>query len=244
MTIDETLSCFVVSPFGEPYDSYFVRIIKPALDQSGFYAVRGDSLFRPASIMDDIWLGIREAKILIAELTGRNPNVFYELGLAHALSKPVILISSNIDDVPFDLRSIRVLLYNKDDPEWGAKLRGDIIQAIKEVVASPQLAIPATFKTAVHTRPPPESEVLLRLSRLESAVERLTAIEAEALIEDTPAMPSIEPKIGDTVFHSKFGRGLVMEADGRGDQYRVKVNFDTHGVKWLMSKYANMQLLK
>jgi hypothetical protein len=72
----------------------------------------------------------------------------------------------------------------------------------------------------------------------------LTAIEAEALIEDTPAMPSIEPKIGDTVFHSKFGRGLVMEADGRGDHYRVKVNFDTHGVKWLMSKYANMQLLK
>jgi len=35
-----------------------------------------------------------------------------------------------------------------------------------------------------------------------------------------------------------------MEADGRGDHYRVKVNFDTHGVKWLMSKYANMQLLK
>src|ERR1700731_2058002 len=103
MTMDDTLSCFVVSPFGEPYDSYFVRIITPALDESGFYAVRGASLFRPAPIMDAICLGIREAKILIGELTERNPNVFHEPGRAHTLTKPLILISSNIDDVPFDL---------------------------------------------------------------------------------------------------------------------------------------------
>ena len=110
-------TCFVISPFGEPFDTYFSHIVKPALEDCGLYAIRGDSLYRPTTIVDDIWQGIRDAKLLIAELTDRNPNVFYELGLAHAISKPVILISKSIEDVPFDLRSIRVLVYDKDHPE-------------------------------------------------------------------------------------------------------------------------------
>lgn len=236
-------TCFVISPFGEPYDSYFTRIIKPALDECGFYAARGDSLFRPSSIMDDIWLGIREAKLLIAELTTRNANVFYELGLAHALSKPVILIATSMEDVPFDLRSIRVLLYNKDDPEWGARLRGDIVQAIREVLANPNLAIPATFKIPTHAQSPEESEVLLRMSKIENLVDRIIAQSAEALLEQEPTNFSATPEIGDTVFHSKFGRGEVVEAAGTGDQYRVRVNFDTLGTKWLMASYANLQIV-
>jgi hypothetical protein len=55
--------------------------------------------------MEQIWTQIRRAKVLLAELTGKNPNVFYELGLAHACRKPVVFISGNIDDVPFDVRS-------------------------------------------------------------------------------------------------------------------------------------------
>ena len=58
--------------------------------------------------MDQVFTGISAAKVLVAELTMRNPNVFYELGLAHALKKPVVLVSSNEDDVPFDLHHIRV----------------------------------------------------------------------------------------------------------------------------------------
>jgi len=47
--------------------------------------------------------------VLLADLTGKNPNVFYELGLAHALAKPVILIAETLDDIPFDLRALRVI---------------------------------------------------------------------------------------------------------------------------------------
>ena len=60
--------------------------------------------------------------MLVAELTSRNPNVLYELGLAHALKKPVVLISSNEHDIPFDVRHIRVIYYNMNDPFWGSKL--------------------------------------------------------------------------------------------------------------------------
>src|SRR4051794_25970671 len=130
MATKEVQTCFVLSPFKEPFDSYFSKIIKPAVEANGFYAVRGDSLFRPATIMDDIWSGIQSAKLLVAELTERNANVFYELGLAHAISKPVILISQSMEDVPFDLRAIRVLIYDKDVPDWGLRLRKAISIAL------------------------------------------------------------------------------------------------------------------
>lgn len=142
MNIPADATCFVISPFGEPFDSYFSHIVKPALEECGLYAKRGDSLYRPSTIVDDIWQGIKDAKLLIAELTDRNPNVFYELGLAHAISKPVILIAKSLDDVPFDLRSIRVLIYDKDHPDWGKQAAREPCEISKRGVAKPYVSDP------------------------------------------------------------------------------------------------------
>ncbi len=240
--MDKNSICFVISPFGEPFDTYYLRVIKPVLDEQGLYAMRGDSLYRPTTIMDDIWSGIKDAKILIAELTGRNPNVFYELGLAHALSKPVILLSQSIDDVPFDLRGIRIILYDKNHPEWGAKLKGDLSLAIVEVSKNPLAAIPTTFKTVVHSKAPEERESVAHLQRIE---QQLQAVIAKMQLQvPEPAQPQSGGeatfKVNDTVVHPKFGRGRVVAEDGKGDYHRLQVNFDTQGLKWLMAKYANM----
>ena len=80
--------------------------------------------------MDQVWSGINSAKVLVAELTTRNPNVFYELGIAHTLRKPVVLVSSNDKDVPFDLHHIRVIYYDVTDPFWGAKLMDKVSENI------------------------------------------------------------------------------------------------------------------
>ena len=101
-------TCFVLMPFKEPYDAYFATIIRPAVTAAGLEVVRGDSLFRPSPIMADVWRMIQDAKVLVAELTEKNANVFYELGLAHAVGKPVVLIAETLADVPFDLQSLRV----------------------------------------------------------------------------------------------------------------------------------------
>jgi hypothetical protein len=61
--------------------------------------------------MDDVVATIRRAQIIIADLTGQNANVFYEVGIAHAIGKPVLLLTQSIDDVPFDLRHRRILVY-------------------------------------------------------------------------------------------------------------------------------------
>lgn len=104
--------------------------------------------FLARKIIDQIWQGINAAKVLLAELTTRNPNVFYELGLAHALQKPVVLISSNNDDVPFDLKHIRVIYYDVTDPFWGQKLLEKVAENIVSALKNPEEAI---FQRALET---------------------------------------------------------------------------------------------
>lgn len=135
-------SCFVVMPFGAPIGSYYQNIYEPAIQKAGLRAVRADAdIFGTGKIMDQIWSGINAAKVLIAELTSRNPNVFYELGLAHALQKPVVLISSNEADVPFDLKHIRVIYYDVTDPFWGQKLIDKVAENIISALKNPEEAV-------------------------------------------------------------------------------------------------------
>jgi hypothetical protein len=249
-------TCFVISPFGDPFDTYFAQVVKPAIEDCALYAIRGDSLYRPTTIVDDIWQGIQTSKLLIAELTDRNPNVFYELGLAHALSKPVILISHAIEDIPFDLRAIRVLLYDKDHPDWGTRLRESLTQAIREVLVNPLTAIPTTFKKPIRIETPEESETLLRLEAMEAAIIRLSesistpSDNADNLITkkdrelaQSGTRRTLQLKPGDAVHHKKFGRGKVITLEGDGLDLRAQINFDRSGVKWLLLAYAELRLL-
>ncbi|WIV61863.1 hypothetical protein [Amycolatopsis nalaikhensis] len=135
-------SCFVMQPFSGALGSYYDSIFKPAITQAGLVPIRADAdIFATGKIMDQIWRGIRDSTVLVAELTSKNPNVFYELGLAHALHKPVVLVSSNEEDVPFDLRHIRVIVYDQTDPFWGEKLIDKVADNIRSAVENPEDAI-------------------------------------------------------------------------------------------------------
>ena len=135
-------SCFVMQPFSGPLGGYYESIYKPAIEQAGLRPLRADTeIFGTGKIMDQIWRGIRSASVLVAELTMKNPNVFYELGLAHALEKPVVLVSSNQEDVPFDLRHIRVILYDQTDPFWGHKLIDNLADKLRSALSDPEEAI-------------------------------------------------------------------------------------------------------
>ncbi|OPY98901.1 hypothetical protein A5906_30545 [Bradyrhizobium sacchari] len=143
-------SCFVLMPFGSPVGEYYSQIYEPAIRKAGLRPVRADAdIFGTGKIIDQIWNGINSAKVLIAELTSRNPNVFYELGLAHALDKPVVLISSNEGDVPFDLKHIRVIYYNVSDPFWGEKLIEKVAENILSALTNPEEAV---FKRALSSK--------------------------------------------------------------------------------------------
>lgn len=135
-------SCFVMMSFALPLGDYYEKVYKPAIEKAGLTPVRADTeIFGAGKIMDQVWSGISAAKVLVAELTTRNPNVFYELGLAHALKKPVVLVSSNEADVPFDLKHIRVIYYDMADPFWGTKLLDKVAENIVSAVQNPEEAI-------------------------------------------------------------------------------------------------------
>ena len=138
-------TCFVMQLFAPPHGDYYEKIFKPAIEKTKLTPVRADNeIFATGKIIDQVWRGINAAKVLVAELFTRNPNVFYELGLAHALHKPVVLISSNEPDVPFDLQHIRVIYYDVNDPFWGAKLIEKVAENILSALTNPEEAI---FKT-------------------------------------------------------------------------------------------------
>lgn len=138
--------CFVMMPFGGYFDRYYIEIFLPAIEQANLVPRRADDIFRPSTIVKDIWELTRNAQVILAELSTQNANVFYELGLAHAISKPVVMVTESMSDVPFDLRALRVLVYDKNHPAWGIELQKGITEALKETLEAPKRVLPAFFE--------------------------------------------------------------------------------------------------
>ena len=102
---------FVIMPFGEGFDEIYNLFLVGALTEAGYEVSRADDLGGSQNIVKGIVRGIKNNDLIVADLTDSNSNVFYELGLAHALNKPVILLTQEIKDLPFDLKSYRVISY-------------------------------------------------------------------------------------------------------------------------------------
>jgi hypothetical protein len=139
-------TCFVMMPFGQWMDAYYREIYVPAIREAGLEPVRADELFSTGSVIEQIWEQISRAKVLLADLTGKNANVFYELGLAHAANKPVVFTTGTLEDVPFDLRHLRVAVYDIRDPAWGEKLKSTLAVYLKAAKAEPGKSVPQPFR--------------------------------------------------------------------------------------------------
>lgn len=150
--------CFTIMPYGDWFDIYYNEIYAPAITEAGLVAKRADDLYRPSSIVHDIWQYTKECQLVLADLTGKNPNVLYELGLAHAIAKPVILIVESMEDIPYDLRALRIIEYNKNAHNWGELLKEKIINAIIEIILAPTKAVPHAFLDAIKFPENPSGE--------------------------------------------------------------------------------------
>jgi hypothetical protein len=103
---------FVAMQFSEPFDTLYNEVIEPKGKEAGFDVFRIDDIRRPGIIFQDIQQELAEATAVLAEISSANNNVFYELGYAHALNKPTILLARRGEDLPFDIRSYRVIFYD------------------------------------------------------------------------------------------------------------------------------------
>jgi len=130
---------FMVMPFREEYTAVFENVIRPVTAELNLTIKRGDEFNSTrASIMQEVWAALNACKLVIVETSAINANVYYELGIAHTLGKPTILLTQtkNVEDLPFDIRHLRFLVY-EDTIEGSAdlekRLRNSIIWLLNDL---------------------------------------------------------------------------------------------------------------
>lgn len=102
---------FVIMPFQETFNYLYQNSIKAVCEHLNITCMRADDIYASDAIMHDIWSLIYNSKVIIADCTGKNPNVMYELGIAHTLGKNIVLMTQNVNDIPFDLQHLRHMHY-------------------------------------------------------------------------------------------------------------------------------------
>ena len=136
---------FVLMPFDEAFNDIFKFGIMGAAEDVGAHAERLDKQIFTEGMLDHIFNEISKADVIVADMTGRNPNVFYEVGYAHALGKIVLLLTNDSDDIPFDLKHRQHTVYGgsieklKDDLavklEWAIATAATTREGLDQTVA-------------------------------------------------------------------------------------------------------------
>ena len=148
-------NCFVLMPFARDFDGVYYAITSACERPEVLLACsRADDFYGAGHIMEDILEGIVNSEFIVADVTGKNPNVFYELGISHSF-KPaakVIILTQNIDDVPFDLRQFRCIVYRPDDAGL-RKLEHDIVRAIRSETMGDRRFVVANNATHTYEEP-------------------------------------------------------------------------------------------
>jgi len=105
---------FVMMPFSKRFDEVYRLAIAPAASDNGLTALRADEIAGTGFVLEQIRTAIQQSRICIADLTGSNANVLYEVGYAQALGKPLVLMATEGAQLPFDIAHLRVIMYGSD----------------------------------------------------------------------------------------------------------------------------------
>jgi hypothetical protein len=143
MRVDDP-SAFVVMPFSEPWsDQVYRELIEPGITAAGLECIRGDLVVRVGDLGQNIWGALLHAGIVVADVSALNANVFYELGLAHALGKDTVILKQNDARVPADIGGAHYHQYELRDldagarwlraelEQWAAKQRSAVVRALR-----------------------------------------------------------------------------------------------------------------
>lgn len=130
--------CFVISPIGNAgtdirknADQLYQHIIKPVCEKCGFAAQRIDEFNTPDSITQEILEALNDYDLVIADLTGHNPNVFFEIGYRTRSQKPIIHLKRKDEIIPFDVSTIRTFEYDLTDLDMVTATKDRLEQVIK-----------------------------------------------------------------------------------------------------------------
>ena len=206
-------SCFVIAPIGTPEspvrrhsDQVLRHIIRPAVEPLDYRAVRADEIAEPGVITSQIMQRVIGDDLVVADLTGLNPNVLYELAVRHAILKPFVQIINQGETIPFDVSGIRTVFFDLQDPDSVADAKDEIAKQIE------------TLETDSSNLQTPIS-IPLELQRIRQSGDN-----------ETPGFPEILPVISDIASTATANRSdiqYIREAIGAGRYQNFGVNTRT-----------------
>jgi hypothetical protein len=175
--LPEEKICFVIAPIGEVgsdirkrSDLVFKHIIEPIVRAQGYKAIRADHISTPGVITSQIIDQVLNAHLVIADLTGQNPNVFYELALRHMVKKPVVQMTKEGESLPFDVSGQRTIHFDYQDLDSVEAAKAELERQVKAVEKDPtQVDSPVSMAInlgALEQRNKPEDTALLQVISL------------------------------------------------------------------------------
>ena len=226
--------CFVIAPIGEPgsdirkrSDQILEHIIRPAVESCGYKAVRADEIPKPGMITNQIIRHVVEDPLVIADLTGQNANVFYELAIRHLVRKPLIQIINKVEDIPFDVGSMRTIVVNHQDLDSAKEVKIEIkkqIQSLEEDSSSLEnpisIAIEGRFVDEIKKR---DQDYLEEMKKIrEQNDEILRRMNAETVADDPEEAKQAAANVGENPMASPIDKAIAqavfLQQQGKRDE--------------------------
>lgn len=138
--------CFVIAPIGEPdtetrkrSDQILKHVISPALAECGYRVTRADQISEPGMITSQVIQHIVDDPLVVADLTDRNPNVFYELAIRHAIRKPLVQLIRKAEQIPFDVAGTRTIHVDHQDLDSVEDAKKEVMAQVKALEKDPSI---------------------------------------------------------------------------------------------------------
>ena len=224
--------CFVIAPIGETgsdirerSDQVLKHIIRPVVKFCGYKAVRADEIAEPGMITNQIIRHVIDDPLVIADLTGQNANVFYELAIRHATRKPLVQIINKVEDIPFDVGSMRTISVDHQNLDSVEKAKTEIkkqIQSLEKNSSSLESPISVALEgrsiDEIKTRDQGHleeeikkigdktDEILRRMNAETVADDPEEAKQAAANVGENPRASLIDKAIAQAIFFQQRGK--------------------------------------
>jgi len=132
--------CFVIAPIDKPdseirkrSDQVFKHVISTVVEPMGYHPVRADQISEPGIITSQIIQHVVDSPLVVADLTGRNPNVFYELAIRHAIRKPLVQLIKTGEQIPFDVAGTRTISIDVNDLDSVDQAKKELMKQVESI---------------------------------------------------------------------------------------------------------------
>lgn len=224
-------ACFVVCPISTDgteirrrSDQILRHIIEPVVKEFGYDAIRGDRIDKSGSISSQILSHLVDAELVIADLTGHNPNVFYELAVRHSFAKPYIQIIAEGEDLPFDVGDLRTIFLDYRDLDSAENARATLRSMVAGYEESGDVDTPirraASLENLRASSDPGKQEIAAMAKQLDVITRRLLDRREMSgqTVEDYAILRAFISELGKEgrLYRSDFDRLLPMKKMSSG----------------------------